>query len=47
MLASWIGRFELKLNDEKELNEKNMLIKGGVTAKPAKELYVKTKIAEG
>lgn len=47
LLASWIGRFEFSLNDEKELDEKNILIKGGVTAKPARGMHVKTKIVEG
>lgn len=47
LLASWIGRFEFRLNDERELDEKNILIKGGVTARPAKGLFVRTKIVEG
>jgi cytochrome P450 len=47
LLAAWIGRFEFELNDERELDEKNVLIKGGVTAKPAKGLYVKTRVVEG
>lgn len=47
LLASWIGRFEFTLNDEKEFNEKDMVIKGGVTVRPAKGLYVKTKVVEG
>jgi cytochrome P450 len=47
LLAAWIGRFEFRLNDERELDEKNMLIKGGVTARPAKGLFVKTKDVEG
>jgi cytochrome P450 len=47
LLASWVGRFEFKLRNERELDEKNILIKGGVTARPAKGLYVKTKVLEG
>lgn len=47
LLASWVGRFQFKLNDEKEMDEKNILIKGGVTARPAKGLYVKTTVVEG
>ena len=47
LLAAWIGRFDFSLNDERELDEKNMLIKGGVTARPAKGLFVKTKIVAG
>jgi cytochrome P450 len=47
LLASWIGRFEFALNNEAEYEEKNVLIKGGVTARPAKGLYVKSKIVPG
>ena len=47
LLASWIGRFEFALNDEKELDEKNVLIKGGITVRPAKGLFVKTKVVDG
>lgn len=47
LVAAWIGRFEFSLNDPKEHDEKNMVIKGGVTAKPAKGMYVKTKVVEG
>ncbi|PVH85843.1 cytochrome P450 monooxygenase-like protein [Cadophora sp. DSE1049] len=47
LLAAWVGRFEFALNDERELDEKNVVIKGGVTAKPAKGLYVKTKVVDG
>lgn len=47
LLAAWVGRFAFELNDERELDEKNLVIKGGVTAKPAKGLYVKTKVIEG
>ena len=47
LLASWVGRFEFALNDEKELDEKNIVIKGGITVRPAKGLYVKVKVLEG
>jgi cytochrome P450 len=47
LLAAWIGRFEFSLNNEEEYEEKNILIKGGVTSKPAKGMYVKTKIVDG
>jgi len=47
LLAAWVGRFEFSLKNEKEYDEKNVLIKGGVTAKPARGLYVKTKIVPG
>lgn len=41
ILASWVGRFEFALANEAELEEKNMEIKGGVTARPAKGLHCK------
>lgn len=47
LLATWIGRFEFELKNEAELVEKNVLIKGGVTAKPAKGMYVKIKVVDG
>lgn len=47
ILAAWIGRFEFELNDKNEMDEKNMLIKGGVTVRPAKGLFVKAKVVEG
>ena len=47
LLAAWVGRFEFELDNKEELNEKNVLIKSGVTAKPAKGLYVRTKILDG
>ncbi|KAH6671278.1 cytochrome P450 monooxygenase-like protein [Halenospora varia] len=47
LLAAWVGRFEFALNDEREMDEANMEIKGGVTARPAKGLYVRTKVVSG
>ncbi|KAF4622816.1 hypothetical protein G7Y89_g14209 [Cudoniella acicularis] len=47
LLAAWVGRFEFQINDVRELDEANMEIKGGVTARPAKGLYVKTKVVPG
>jgi cytochrome P450 len=47
LLAAWIGRFKFELNDERELDENNLVIKGGVTARPAKGMYVKAKVIEG
>jgi cytochrome P450 len=47
LLAAWVGRFEFRLNDERELDEKNLNIKGGVTSKPANGMHVKTKIVPG
>ncbi|TVY37039.1 Cytochrome P450 monooxygenase [Lachnellula subtilissima] len=47
LLAAWIGRFEFTLWDENERDEKNIKIKGGVTARPANGMYVKTKVVDG
>lgn len=47
LLAAWVGRFDFTLKNEEEFDEKNMLIKGGVTARPAKGLYIKAKVVEG
>jgi cytochrome P450 len=47
LLAAWIGRFEFSLKNEEEYDEKNVLIKGGVTARPARGLYVKARIVDG
>ncbi|CAD6504194.1 BgTH12-05928 [Blumeria graminis f. sp. triticale] len=47
LLAAWIGRFEFELNDERELIEDNLVIKGGVTSKLGRGLFVKTKIVDG
>jgi cytochrome P450 len=47
LLAAWVGRFEFQLNDEREMDEKNLNIKGGVTSKPANGMFVKTKIVPG
>jgi cytochrome P450 len=47
LLAAWVGRFEFQINDERELDEKNLVIKGGVTSKPANGLFVKTKVIPG
>ncbi|KAJ9157641.1 Cytochrome P450 4A12A [Pleurostoma richardsiae] len=47
LLAAWVGRFEFSLRNKEEMDEKNMLIKGGVTARPAKGLYVYAKVLDG
>ncbi|PBP19590.1 cytochrome P450 [Diplocarpon rosae] len=46
-LGAWVGRLEFEVSDQKELIEENVLIKGGVTAKPAKGMFVKAKVIEG
>ncbi|KAH9891411.1 cytochrome P450 [Xylariomycetidae sp. FL2044] len=47
LLATWVGRFEFSLKNEEEMDEKNMEIKGGITARPAKGLYVHATIVDG
>lgn len=47
LLATWIGRFEFELRDQSILDEGRLEIKGGVTAKPAKDLFVRVKVVEG
>ncbi|KAI1334015.1 cytochrome P450 [Xylariaceae sp. FL0016] len=47
LLASWVGRFEFSLKNKEEMDEKKVTIKGGVTARPAKGMYVHATVLEG
>lgn len=47
LVAAWVGRFEFELQNKADLDEKNLDIKGGVTARPAKGLHVKVKVVGG
>ncbi|KAI1103980.1 cytochrome P450 [Jackrogersella minutella] len=47
LLATWIGRFEFALQNEEDGIEKNMLIKGGITARPEKGMHVYTTVVDG
>ncbi|KAK7952467.1 Cytochrome P450 [Apiospora aurea] len=47
LLAGWVGRFEFELGNKEEYDEKNMLIKGGITARPARGLHVHATVVEG
>jgi cytochrome P450 len=47
ILATWVGRLEFRLRDEELMDEKKVDIKGGVTARPAKGLYVHAKVLDG
>jgi cytochrome P450 len=47
LLASWVGRFELELHNKEEMDESKVEIKGGITARPAKGMYVKATVLEG
>ncbi|KAL8381782.1 hypothetical protein RB595_005850 [Gaeumannomyces hyphopodioides] len=47
LLAAWIGRFEFSLQEEEEMDEKNVDIKGGITQRPAKGMRVWARVMEG
>ena len=47
LLAAWIGRLEFELNDVAEMDEKNLVIKAGVTARPANGMWVKARVVDG
>jgi cytochrome P450 len=47
LLATWIGRFEFDLFNKEEHDEAKMLIKGGVTARPANGLHVYATALDG
>ncbi|KAL2144979.1 hypothetical protein VTI28DRAFT_8208 [Corynascus sepedonium] len=47
LLATWVGRFQWELEDKELVDETKVDIKGGVTARPAKGMYIKTTVLEG
>lgn len=47
VLAAWIGRFEFALADPALEDEAKLVIRGGVTARPAQGMHVKVKVVEG
>lgn len=47
LLAGFVGRMEFGLADGRLMDEKNLSIKGGVTAKPSKGLWTKVRRVEG
>ncbi len=47
LLASWVGRFEMELNNKEELDESKVEIKGGITARPANGMYIKATVLDG
>lgn len=47
LLAAWVGRHEFELLNAAEMEEKNVVIKAGVTARPAKGMWVKARVLEG
>lgn len=47
LLASWAGKFDMELFNEEERDEKNIEIKGGITSRPSKGMYLRLKVLEG
>jgi len=47
LLASWVGRFKMELGDEGVRDEKKLDIKGGITAKPEKGMWIKLEVVDG
>jgi len=47
LLATWVGRFQWELDNKEEMDEEKVEIKGGVTMRPAKGMYIKTTVLEG
>ncbi|KAI0971442.1 cytochrome P450 [Xylaria arbuscula] len=47
ILAGWVGRFEFELKNKEEMDESNIEIKGGITARPANGMYVHATIVDG
>lgn len=47
LLATWVGRFEMELHNKEEADESKVDVKGGVTARPSKGMYVKATVLEG
>ncbi|KAK5652589.1 hypothetical protein OQA88_10350 [Cercophora sp. LCS_1] len=47
LLASWAGKFEMELHNEEERDEKKIEIKGGITARPSKGMYLKLRVLDG
>ncbi|CAM1506733.1 Fc.00g063740.m01.CDS01 [Cosmosporella sp. VM-42] len=47
LLAGWIGRFEFALQNPEDADEKKLVIKGGITARPSGGLNCKVKVIGG
>ncbi|KAI1481981.1 cytochrome P450 [Daldinia eschscholtzii] len=47
LLASWVGRFEFRLKNKEEEDERNVEIRGGITARPVKGMHVYATIVDG
>ncbi|KAK4128241.1 cytochrome P450 [Parathielavia appendiculata] len=47
LLAAWVGRFGMELHNKEEMDESKIEIRGGVTARPAKGMYIKMTVLNG
>ncbi|KAI1211052.1 cytochrome P450 [Annulohypoxylon truncatum] len=47
LLATWVGRFEFALANEEYRDEKNIMIKGGITARPEHGMHVYATVLDG
>ncbi|KAI2471041.1 cytochrome P450 [Annulohypoxylon bovei var. microspora] len=47
LLAAWVGRFEFALKNEEYRDEKNITIKGGITARPEHGMPVYATVVDG
>ncbi|KAI1134365.1 cytochrome P450 [Hypoxylon sp. FL0543] len=47
LLATWVGRFEFALKNKEDEDEQNLAIKGGITARPERGLYVYATVVDG
>ncbi|KAI0152554.1 cytochrome P450 [Hypoxylon sp. NC0597] len=47
LLATWVGRFEFALKNKEDEDEQNLAIKGGITARPERGMYVYATIVDG
>jgi cytochrome P450 len=47
LLATWVGRFQMELNNMEEMDESKVEVRGGVTAKPSNGMYIKATVLDG
>ncbi|OTB06424.1 hypothetical protein M426DRAFT_55146 [Hypoxylon sp. CI-4A] len=47
ILATWVGRFEFALKNEEDRDERNLIIKGGITARPEMGMHTYATIVDG
>jgi cytochrome P450 len=47
LLAAWVGRFNMELHNKEEADESKIEIRGGVTARPAKGMYIRMTVLDG